>query len=65
MVQQREPRILISFPEPLLAEIEDWRFAARMPSRSEAIRQLIRRGLDAYADDERADATREAAAGDR
>ena len=32
------------------AEIDDWRFANRMGSRSEAIRALIRLGLKAHDD---------------
>lgn len=30
-----------------LAALDDWRFHARMPSRSSAVRELIRRGLAA------------------
>ena len=29
-------------------EIDDWRFANRVPTRAEAIRLLIRRGLESY-----------------
>jgi len=33
-------------PEELRA-LDDWRFATRMPSRAAAIRELLRRGLQA------------------
>jgi hypothetical protein len=37
---------IMLLPEELQA-IEDWRFARRMPSRAAAVRELMRRGLDA------------------
>ena len=40
-------RIPIPFADALLKEIDDFRFEARMPSRAEAIRILIREALDA------------------
>jgi hypothetical protein len=30
-----------------LAELDDWRFARRMPSRASAVRELLKRGLTA------------------
>lgn len=38
-------RKLVSFPEPLAKAIEDFRYAHRIPSDSEAIRRLIELGL--------------------
>jgi metal-responsive CopG/Arc/MetJ family transcriptional regulator len=38
-------RILIDVPRELLRAIEDYRYTQRIPSRAEAIRQLIERGL--------------------
>ena len=45
--QKRDKRIIIPFTEHELLVIEDWRFESRTPSRAEAIRELIRRGIDA------------------
>jgi hypothetical protein len=38
-------RKLVSFPAPLAKAIEDFRYANRIPSDSEAIRQLVEAGL--------------------
>lgn len=40
-------RKLVSLPRDLVREIEDFRFAERIGTESEAIRRLIRVGLDA------------------
>lgn len=40
------PRIITPIPPELLARIEDYRFAERLPSRVAAIRQLIEIGLN-------------------
>jgi hypothetical protein len=40
-------RKLVSFPAPLAKAIEDFRYANRIPSDSEAIRQLVETGLGA------------------
>ena len=40
-------RVIIPVSASLLVEIDDFRFANRIPSRSEAIRTLIRRALEA------------------
>lgn len=40
-------RKLVSLPRELLREVEDYRFAERIGTESEAIRRLIRLGLDA------------------
>jgi metal-responsive CopG/Arc/MetJ family transcriptional regulator len=37
--------ILIRLPEALLRAVEDWRFANRSPTRADAVRRLIERGL--------------------
>jgi metal-responsive CopG/Arc/MetJ family transcriptional regulator len=42
-------RVIIPLPKPLIEEIDDYRFAERIPSRSEAVRQLLREGLKAVA----------------
>jgi metal-responsive CopG/Arc/MetJ family transcriptional regulator len=42
-----DPRIIVPMPPKLIREIDDFRWANRIPSRAEAIRQLIRRGLKA------------------
>ena len=49
MVKKRlEPeRIAIPMPAELLKRIDDFRWANRLPSRAEAIRQLIEAGLQA------------------
>jgi metal-responsive CopG/Arc/MetJ family transcriptional regulator len=43
----REPpeRIPVPMPKKLVERIDDFRFAHRLPSRAEAIRQLIEAGL--------------------
>ncbi len=38
-------RKLVSFPAPLAQAIEDFRYTNRIPSDSEAIRQLVEAGL--------------------
>jgi len=45
MVDEKDPRIITPIPKALLARIDDYRFEKRLPSRSEAIRQLIEAGL--------------------
>jgi len=40
-------RKLLVLPLPLVCEIGDFRFANRIPSESEAIRQLLKAGLKA------------------
>jgi metal-responsive CopG/Arc/MetJ family transcriptional regulator len=40
-----KPRILITVDEKLLENIDDYRYANRIPSRSKAIRKLIREAL--------------------
>ena len=43
----RETRLQIMLDDEELAAIDDWRFQRRMPSRAAAIRELLRRGLEA------------------
>jgi hypothetical protein len=43
----RGQRLQIMLDDNELQALDDWRFAARMPSRASAIRELLRRGLAA------------------
>jgi hypothetical protein len=43
----REQRLQIMLTEEELRAIDDWRFERRMPTRAAAVRELLRRGLDA------------------
>jgi hypothetical protein len=43
----RGERLQIMLSEPELAALDDWRFSKRMPSRASAIRELLKRGLQA------------------
>jgi len=43
----REQRLQIMLTEEELGAIDDWRFERRMPTRAAAVRELLRRGLDA------------------
>ncbi|HKO07671.1 MAG TPA: hypothetical protein VJ487_08140 [Alphaproteobacteria bacterium] len=49
-VEPREERLQLMLDREELHAIEDWRFRMRMPSRSAAVRELIRRGLLVEAD---------------
>jgi metal-responsive CopG/Arc/MetJ family transcriptional regulator len=40
-----DPRIIVPMPRRLIAQIDDYRWANRIPSRAEAIRQLVKQGL--------------------
>lgn len=44
---ERDVRLQIMLQPDELEAIEEWRFARRMPSRAAAVRELIRRGLNA------------------
>jgi hypothetical protein len=48
-------RIITPMPPSLVKVIDDYRFAHRIASRAEAIRQLIARGLEASADSEKSE----------
>jgi hypothetical protein len=43
----RAQRLQIMLSEAELVALDDWRFVKRMPSRASAIRELLRRGLQA------------------
>ena len=43
----RENRLQIMLSEAEWQALDDWRFARRMPSRAAAIRELLKRGLQA------------------
>lgn len=45
--QERDIRLQIMLQPKEMELIEEWRFRARMPSRAAAVRELIRRGLEA------------------
>lgn len=45
MDNPKDPRVITPMPQSLLTAIDDFRFANRLASRSEAIRQLITVGL--------------------
>jgi len=40
-------RMQLKWPHGLMDRVEDYRYANRIPSLSEAVRQLIERGLEA------------------
>ena len=42
---QRDERLQIMLTRKELEALDNWRFAARMPSRASAIRELLKRGL--------------------
>jgi metal-responsive CopG/Arc/MetJ family transcriptional regulator len=42
---KRSERLLIMLPSDVLAMIDEFRYRARMPSLSAAVRELLRRGL--------------------
>jgi len=42
-----QQRLQIMLTDAELQAVDDWRFAKRMPSRAAAIRELLKRGLDA------------------
>ena len=46
---QRLQRLQVMLAPNELKAIEDWRYHKRMPSRSAAVRELLRRGLSAMA----------------
>lgn len=46
MDKKTSNKVLLSIPDSLLKKIEDYQFEQRIPSRSEAIRLLIEKGLE-------------------
>lgn len=47
MYRERNERLQIMVSPEELSAIDDWRFRLRMPSRASAVRELLRRGLQA------------------
>ena len=47
MDEPNSERVITPMPKWLVQAIDDYRFSNRFPSRAEAIRELIRRGLEA------------------
>jgi hypothetical protein len=47
--KNRAERLQLLLSPEELAALDDWRFANRMPSRAAAIRELLKRGLNAPA----------------
>jgi hypothetical protein len=43
--KEPDPRVILPIPPKLLREIDDYRWAHRLPSRAEAIRLLVKAGL--------------------
>lgn len=52
MDELNSERIITPMSKSLVQAIDDFRFSSRMPSRAEAIRRLIRLGLDAVHQDQ-------------
>jgi metal-responsive CopG/Arc/MetJ family transcriptional regulator len=44
----KQPVITMVFSEKLLEQVEDYRYDNRIPTRTEAIRQLLEKGLKQY-----------------
>ena len=44
--KDKNTQVLLTIPKELLEQVEDYQFKNRMPSRSEALRELIRKGLE-------------------
>lgn len=42
----RPVRLQVMLSEAEIDLIDEWRFAMRIPTRAEAVRQLLRRGMD-------------------
>jgi metal-responsive CopG/Arc/MetJ family transcriptional regulator len=49
MDKPESERVITPMPKALVDRIDDYRFANRVPSRSEAVRRLIEAGLTASA----------------
>lgn len=46
MTEEKDLRIITPMPRALVDAIDDYRFSNRIPSRSEAIRKLVKEALD-------------------
>jgi metal-responsive CopG/Arc/MetJ family transcriptional regulator len=44
----KKPQILLTLDDDLLERIEDFRYESRIPTRSEAVRRLIKDALEKY-----------------
>jgi metal-responsive CopG/Arc/MetJ family transcriptional regulator len=44
----KQPVVTMIFPKELLERVEDYRYENRIPSRTEALRQLLEKGLKQY-----------------
>lgn len=55
---ERGERLQIMLSSDELRAVEDWRFQKRMPSRAAAVRELLRRGLQAEGFEVAADGVR-------
>ncbi|MEI5668811.1 hypothetical protein WBO78_27825 [Bosea sp. CCNWLW174] len=55
---ERGERLQIMLSADELRAVENWRFEKRMPSRAAAVRELLRRGLNAEGFDVAADGAR-------
>ena len=44
----KKPQVLLTLDEDLLERIEDYRYENRIPTRSEAMRRLIKDALEKY-----------------
>lgn len=44
--KEKNVQVLVTFPHDLLKEIENYQFANRVPNRNEAIRLLVKKGLE-------------------
>ena len=42
-----KPKLLLVIEKELLEKVDDYRFDNRIPSRAEAVRELLRKGLEA------------------
>jgi hypothetical protein len=47
MADPRGERLQIMLTKDELTSVDNWRFSRHMPSRASAVRELLRRGLDA------------------
>lgn len=54
---KRSDRLQIMLTQEEVQALDNWRFEARMPSRSAAVRELLRRGLEAEGYFSRAEGT--------
>lgn len=44
----KKPQVLLTVDEDLLKKVEDYRYTNRIPSRSEAMRRLLKEALKKY-----------------